>query len=356
MTTRQVVVPLVAAVVGSAITAAAMIAGGTGGAASLARQEGVLPVGGEGHLTANEIYDRAAPSVVFISARSVQPANGGTAFDSTTGTEFNVSTGSGFVVDGDGHVITNAHVVSGVTSVDVTFQDGPTVPAHVIGKDEQTDLAVLAVDASGLKVPPLELGDSSSVRPGDPVVVLGNPTGDSASAGTGRIAAAGRQVETPGGYLIDNVFETDAVIEPATSGGPLLDATGRVVGITSRMPGADNATGYAVPADTARDVVDKIEQAGKVVRPYIGLRGRTTDGGVRVQSVDSGGPCDRAGLHPGDVVEEIDGNHVSDFGELLAEVERHDPGDTVELSVLRDGSRGDIAVRLQERPATIPAG
>jgi putative serine protease PepD len=355
MTTRQVVVPLVAAVVGSAITAAALIAGGSGDP-SLARQQGVLTVGADGHLTANEIYDRAAPSVVFVSARSVQPANGGTAFDTTTGTGFHLSTGSGFVLDGDGHVLTNAHVVSGVTSVEVTFQDGPTVPAHVVGKDEPTDLAVLSVNAAGVNLRPLELGDSSSVRPGDPVVVLGNPTGGSASAGTGRIAAAGRQVEAPGGYLINNVFETDAVIEPSTSGGPLLDDSGHVVGITSRMPGGDGATGYAVPADTAREVVGKIEQSGKVVRPYIGLRCAASAGVVRVAAVTSGGPADKAGIHVGDVIESIDGRPVATIAGLFGQVLRHDPGDAVDLRVLRDGARGTVPVTLLERPATMSSG
>jgi S1-C subfamily serine protease len=350
-------VPLVAAVLGSAITAAAMIAGGGGSGTSLARQQGLLSAGGApGRLTASEIYDRAAPSVVFISARSVQPSNGGTAFDATSGSEFNLSTGSGFVLDEDGHVLTNAHVVSGVTSIDVTFQDGPTVPAHVIGKDEQTDLAVLDVDTRGLNLRPLELGDSSSVRPGDPVVVLGNPTGDLASAGTGRIAAAGRQIEAPGGYLIRNVFETDAVIEPATSGGPLLDAGGRVVGVTARMPGADGGTGYAVPADTARDVVGAIERSGKVVRPYIGLRCSAVRAGVRVSAIYAGGPADQAGIQVGDIIQEIDGRPATSIAGFFGEVDRHSPGDSVDLGVLRGGNRLDVHVTLLERPATVPSG
>jgi putative serine protease PepD len=349
-------VPLVAAVLGSVITAAALVAGGNTGGASLARQQGLLAVGRADRMSANQIYDRAAPSVVYISARSVEPSNGGTAFDSSTGSEFNVSTGSGFVVDDDGHVLTNAHIVSGVTSVDVTFADGPTVAAHVIGKDEQTDIAVLAIDSSGLDLRPLALGDSSSVRPGDQVVVFGNPTGVSASAGTGRIAAAGRAVEAPGGYLIDNVFETDAVIEPATSGGPLLDATGSVIGVTSRMPGGDGATGFAVPANTARDVVGKIEAAGKVVRPYVGLRCAVVAGGVQVSAVYVGGPADKAGIHVGDVVESIDGHPVTSPAALFREVDGHAPGDVVELGVQRDGSRGPVHVTLLERPATMSSG
>jgi S1-C subfamily serine protease len=351
-------VPLVAAVLGSAITAAAMIAGGGGGGASLVRQQGLLPVGGRADsLSANEIYDRAAPSVVYISARSVQPGNGGTAFDSSTGSEFNVSTGSGFVLDGDGHVLTNAHVVNGVTSVDVTFQDGPTIAARVIGKDEQTDIAVLAVDnTSGVDLQPLTLADSGSVKTGDPVVVLGNPTGVRASAGSGRIAAEGREVEAPGGYLIDNVFETDAVIEPATSGGPLLDSDGRVVGITSRMPGEDSGTGFAVPSNTVHDVVSKIEETGKVVRPYIGLRGADGEGGVQVTAVSTDGPADKAGIHTGDVIESIDGHPVTSLAALFRDIDSHGPGEEVELGVLRDGARGDVQVTLLERPATISSG
>ena len=349
--------PLVAAVLGSAITAAAMVAGGGSGSASLASRQGLLPGGGGDRLSSNEIYDRAAPSVVYVRGRSVQPGTGGTAFDSATGSEFNLSTGSGFVIDGDGHVVTNAHVVSGVTAVQVTFQDGPTVPAHVIGKDEQTDLAVLALDPpADLDLHPLEFGDSAAVRPGDQVVAVGNPTGMQANAGSGRIAAAGQRIEAPGGYLIDGVFETDAVIEPASSGGPLLGADGRVVGVTFRLPGEGETSGYAVPANVARDVVGKLEDAGKVVRPYIGLRATPVSGGVQVTHVKSGGPAEQSGIQTGDVIESIDGRPVTTLGELFGEVDDHSPGQSVELGVLRDGARGDVEVHLLERPATAQSG
>jgi S1-C subfamily serine protease len=350
VTTRQVAVPLVAAVLGSALTAAGMVVGG-GGSAPLARQQGLLA---SGHLTANDIYERAAPGVVFIRARSVQP--GAEAFQADAGSELAVSTGSGFVVDDSGHVVTNAHVVNGVTAVQVTFPDGPTVPAHVLGKDQQTDLAVLAVNAAGLDLHPLELGDSGSVRPGDPVVAVGNPTGLQVTAGTGRIAAAGREVEAPGGVLIDGVFETDAVIEPATSGGPLIGGDGRVVGITSRMPGDDGATAYAVPADTVRDVLGQIEETGKVVRPYAGLRGTPARDGVHVTAVYADGPAARAGIHSGDVIEAIQGRRVRTLGDLFGEIDRRSPGQTVELRVMRNGSRGDVKLELVQRPATTSGG
>jgi S1-C subfamily serine protease len=350
MTTRQVAVPLVAAVLGSALTIAAMQAGG-GSGSPVSRQGLLASNASDNTLSTGEIFDRASPSVVYIRARTVAP--GSNAFDAEAGSDLSVSTGSGFVVDDDGRLLTNAHVINGVTAVQVTFADGRTVPAHVVGKDEQTDLAVLAVDPDGLDLRPLELGDSSHVQVGDQVVVVGNPNGLQPGAGTGRIAAEGQRVEAPGGYVISGVFATDAVIEPASSGGPLIGGDGRVVGITSRM---DGANAFAVPANTARAVVSEIERSGKVIRPYIGLRGTSGDGGVQVTEVQADGPAGRAGIQAGDVIEAIDGKALTSYSELLVEVDRHAVGDTVRLSVLRNGSRGDVEVTLDQRPATLASG
>ena len=231
MTRRKLAVPMVAALVGGAVTAAGMLAGSSGNNA-VGRQQGLLALDSGESFSAAELYERAAPSVVSISARTVQP--GAAAFQTATGGEIGVSTGSGFVLDEDGRIVTNAHVVSGVTAVQVTFPDGQMVQAEVIGKDEETDLAVLRVAPGRLDLRPLELTDSETAQPGDRVVAIGNPTGLQAIAGTGRISGAERRIEAPGGYVIDGLLETDAVIEPATSGGPLMGADGRVVGITSQ--------------------------------------------------------------------------------------------------------------------------
>jgi S1-C subfamily serine protease len=349
MTTRQVAVPLVAAVLGSAITAAALLAGGSSG--SRISGQGLLATSAPAEMNTTEIYDRAAPSVVYIRAQTVKP--GATAFEAEAGSQLALSTGSGFVLDKDGHVLTNAHVISGVTSVSVTFADGHTAAAHVVGKDEQTDLAVLAVDPNGLDLRPLELGDSSAVQPGDQVVAVGNPNGIQPGAGTGRIDAADQQIEAPDGYVISGVFATDAVIEPASSGGPLMGSDGRVVGITSRM---DGRSAFAVPANTVRSVVQEIESAGKVVRPYIGLRGVAEHGGVQVTKVHPNGPADTAGIRAGDVIESIDDKPAATYPDLLVEVARHAPGDAVKLSVVRDGMRSDVTITLAERPATLPGG
>jgi S1-C subfamily serine protease len=351
MTRRQLAVPMVAALLGGAVTAAGMLAGANGTSA-VGRQQGLLALdSGSETFSAAELYRRAAPSVVSISARTVQP--GATAFQTATGGEIGVSTGSGFVLDEDGRIVTNAHIVNGVTDVQVTFPDGQMVAAQVIGKDEETDLAVLRVAPDRLDLRPLELADSHAAQPGDRVVAVGNPTGLQAIAGTGRISAAERRVEAPGGYVIDGLLETDAVIEPATSGGPLLGADGRVVGITSRL-GED--TGYAVPADVARDVLAELEDSHKVIRPWLGVRGREAPGGLAVIDVSAGGPADRASLHAGDVVQSIDGVEVRTFAELLDHVEQRSVGDTVQLQVLRSGAPLELSIRLDERPATLPAG
>ena len=237
MTRRQLAVPMVAALLGGAVTAAGMLAGSSG-SSGLSRQQGLLALDQADPLTSTEIYERVSPGVVAVRARTVQPAAG--AFEARTGSEFSISSGSGFVLDGDGRIVTNAHVVSGVTSVQVTFADGRSVSAEVMGKDEETDLAVLAVDPDEApQLNPLELGDSDAVEPGDQALAIGNPSGFAATAGTGRVAAADQRIEAPGGYVIEGVFRTDAVIEPGTSGGPLLGADGRVIGVTSMMAGDD---------------------------------------------------------------------------------------------------------------------
>jgi putative serine protease PepD len=348
MTRRQLAVPILAALLGSAVTAAAIMAG-DGSSGTITRQQGLLSLEPEEQLSSSEIYDRAAPGVVAVRATSVQPG----AFQSSSGSELNVSSGSGFVLDGDGRVVTNAHVVTGVTGVQVTFPDGPTVAASVIGKDEETDIAVLAVPPEGLNLRPLELGDSDAVHPGDRVLAVGNPTGAGATAGSGRISAADRRIEAPGGYVIDGLFETDAVIAPPSSGGPLLGPDGRVIGITSRL---EDDTAYAIPANVARDVLAQLEEHHKVIRPYIGVRGRAIGAGVEMVDVHAGGPAARAGLRTGDVVIALDGVDVNTLGGLFDEVERRSVGDSVELAVLRDGAVLELAVRLEERPATVPAG
>jgi S1-C subfamily serine protease len=275
------------------------------------------------------------------------------------------------VIDDEGHVLTNAHVVSGATDVRVRFPDLRDASARIVAKDEETDLALLAVDVEGLDIEPLELGDSDQVRTGDRAVALGNPSGLETIAGTGIVSGPRERILTGAGYVLEDVIRTDAVIEPGTSGGPLIGADGRVIGITSRIDVAADAIGFAVPANTIKDVLAQLEESYKLIRPWLGVRGRTIDPsqpapdgdgttGVLVLAVDPGSPAESAGLRGqeggSDVIDSIDGRPVRRLDELLAEIARHEPGDTVELGVLRDGSHSEVPVTLAERPATLPAG
>jgi S1-C subfamily serine protease len=355
MMRRQLAVPVVAALLGGAVTAAALTATNTGTSTG-PRQQGLLTSsGGEELLTVREIFDRSAPSVVAIRASAVRAAPFESARTAAApGDAF--STGSGFVLDDDGHIVTSARVVSGVTDVHVTFADLRVLPAKVVGKDEETDLAVLWVDPQEADLRPLELGDSAAVHPGDKAVAIANPLGSGATAGTGRVAAARSRVETPGGVVLRDVIETDALVEPATAGGPVMGSDGRVIGITSGI-----SPGYAVASNTAKDVLAQLKTNHKLIRPYLGIRGRTTREGVLLLSVYPGGPAAQAGLQGtdsggGDVIEAIDGRAVTALTDLLAEVDRRTPGETVRLTVLRNGSRGDVEVTLMERPASLPAG
>jgi S1-C subfamily serine protease len=364
---------MVAAVLGSAITAVAITASGDEGGAS--RQAGLLAASSEvdERLSVKEIYDRTAPAVVHVQARGVQPTVGAP-FEGGAGPAEGITTGSGFVLDEEGRLVTSARVVSGVTDLRVTFANLRAVPARVIGKDEETDLAVLQVDPDGLDLRPLELGDSGAVQPGDQAVLVANPSGLGTTAGTGMIVAARESIETPAGVVLRDVLETDAVIEPAAAGAPLMGADGRVIGISSGTSPGPDGLGIAVPSNTVKSVLAQLQERHKVIRPYIGLRGRTITGaqtasagetgeggGVLVLGVYPGSPSEIAGLQGtesggGDVIKAIDGEEVASLPELLAEIAGHEPGDTVRLTVQRDGSLGEVVVRLTERPASLPSG
>jgi S1-C subfamily serine protease len=225
---------------------------------------------------------------------------------------------------------------------------------------------VLRVEPEGLDLRPLELGDSDAVRPGDQAVAMANPSGLQPTAGTGVISSAERRMETSSGMVVQDVIETTAVIAPATSGGPLMGEDGRVIGISSGGRAEGGGLGVAVPSNDAKVVLAQLQERHKVIRPYLGLRGRTAsaadDGeGVLVTGVYPGSPAEQAGLQGtdtggGDVVEAIDGEPVASLHELLGEVAERQPGDSVTLRIRRDGSRGEVSVTLAERPATVPAG
>jgi len=369
---------LAAGVLGGVVTAAALLGAGAMDdrmprtvvqSPLLGAAAGTVAAGASG-LTVRDIYRRAAPGVVFVRARTLQ--GGPSPFDLAQRSE-NLATGSGFVIDGDGRLLTNAHVVAGATDIRVTFSDDRTVPARVIGKDEDTDLALLEVEPEGLELRPLELGSSASVQVGDPTVAIGNPFGLDRTLTTGVVSAKQRRIVAPSGFSIDNVIQTDAAINPGNSGGPLIDAAGRVVGINSQIAtGGSVGIGFAVPVDTAKAIIPELQAHHTVSHAYLGIRGGEGDPlvsldeggapGVAVQEVDPRGPAARAGIlgdgavAGGDVIVAVDGQPVRSMADVDDVVTRHRPGDGLAVRLLRDGAELTVQVELTERPASVPIG
>jgi putative serine protease PepD len=274
------------------------------------------------------------------------------------------STGSGFLIDHDGDILTNFHVIEGAdrrTGVTVRFEDDIIRHAVVVGVDQDNDLAVLKADMRGLpSVRPLSLGDSSSVRVGDPTLAIGNPFGLDRTLTSGIVSALQRQIQAPNGFSIDNVIQTDAPINPGNSGGPLLNAIGRVIGINSQIAtgGSDGSIGiaFAVPINTARPLVHRISTESAVRLAYLGVSGvpAPNAAGVVVQQANPGGPAASAGLKRGDVIKQVGGRPTKSMGDVDAVVEPRQPGDAVQVEVDRAGRNRLFTVTLGSQALPAP--
>ena len=362
---RTVAVAIVSAVLGGAAGGALVLAVDDGGGGTAAPQEAPRaaqqrPLSEDrGALTPAAIYRRDAPGVVFISAEVVQRTQ--SPFDLFPQEQRGESTGTGFLIDDEGSILTNAHVVQDATAIAVRYADGQTVRARLRGIDPSTDLALLVVEPRRGRVRPLELGTSRAVQVGDPTVAIGNPYGLDLTLTTGVISAKARRIEAPNGFEIEDVLQTDAAINPGNSGGPLIDARGRVIGINSaiRTGGAGGGSvgiGFAVPIDTARRILPQLRETGRVERPYLGVTTATADRGAFVQDVLPAGPADRAGLRPGDVITSLAGDPVRSAEDIPTLVERRKPGDRVAIEVLRQGEERTVEAELGSRAEAMGAG
>ena len=364
---RRSVVPLLAALagglVGGGVVAALDDDGGGGGTRTVVQQ---APIGGGGEgLDAASIYKRDGPGVVFIVSEVVEPAQ--TPFDFGVPQQRGQATGTGFVLDDDGTILTNAHVVENATNVVVRFSDQKTARAQIRGRDRSSDLALLKVDPKGLDLRPLTLGTSAGVKVGDPTVAIGNPFGLERTLTTGVVSALQRRIEAPDGFEITNVIQTDAAINPGNSGGPLIDASGRVIGINSaiRTGGSGEGNigiGFAVPIDTAKRVLPTLREGKDVERAYLGVTSATVtpelnlrvDRGAVVQDVAPLSPADEAGIGIGDVIVKLGGEDVRSTDDVTRIVDRHEPGDEVDVEVVRAGKRERAKVKLAKRPTMTP--
>jgi S1-C subfamily serine protease len=335
----------------------------------------------EGRRTVNAIYREEGRGVVSVEAQGVSSES-----DSPFGLpdRGGAASGSGFVVDEDGTILTNAHVVEGADQVRVRFgEDGDAVDAEVVGEDADSDLAVLEVDPEGLDLVALPLGDSSSAQVGDPVVAIGNPFGVGRTVTTGIVSAIGRQIEAPSGFAIDNALQTDASINPGNSGGPLLDAQGRVIGINSQIAtggsgGGSVGVGFAVPVDTVKKLLPELRRGEEIERAYLGIEmadvtediaaklDLPVEDGALIQAVQPGTPAADAGLRGGrptadgilaggDLLTEVDGERIEAPADVAAAIADDGPGDEVEVTYYRGENERSTTVTLGERPASVDA-
>jgi putative serine protease PepD len=298
-------------------------------------------------LSARDIYRQAADSVAYITARQAQGS----------------ATGTGFVVDADGLIVTNEHVVDGSSDITVKLGDGKAQRADVVGQDKSTDLALLKIDTGGTKLTPLKLADSSKVQIGDATFAIGNPFGLEDTLTTGVVSATERQISAPDGFSINGVLQTDAALNPGNSGGPLLNDQGEVIGVNSQIEssssgngssaGSNTGVGFAIPSNTVRKVIASLQEGGEVSHAYLGVS--TSDasgGGATVESVSAGGPAASAGLREGAVIVGVDDVTVVSSDDLIAAIDGHRPGDQVKLKVRSSSGTDTVTAKLGERPAS----
>ena len=309
--------------------------------------------------TIGQIYDRASVAVVEIAVTS-----GGSSFGDP-GTR---AQGSGFVFDRKGHIVTNQHVVAGGGSIMVTFANGTVRAAQLVGTDPSTDLAVIKVGAPESLLEPLQFGDSSAVVVGDVVLAVGSPFGLEGTITSGIVSALHRQMTAPNNFTITDTIQTDAAINHGNSGGPLLDRRGRVIGVNAQIEsdsGGSDGVGFAIPSNTVRSIARQLIESGEVRHAYLGITMVAVPGGVAVTKVTGDTPAAKAGLQAatgtqtvdglerptgGDVVVEFAGQKVTSPAALQSAVDARRPGDTVTVTILRNGERRTIEVTLAVRP------
>ena len=349
------------------------------------RVEVVEGIGTEGGFNPGEVYKRLSPGVVTV----ISIFEGGTSLFEDEGEG---GQGSGFVLDEDGYVVTNAHVVT--TEADATgggaeradevfveFADGNRVPAEIVGDDPNVDVALLKVDPEGLRLTPLELGTPEAITVGEPVAAIGSPFGEPQSLTIGVISALDRNIQSLTEFQIGNAIQTDAPINPGNSGGPLLDADGRVIGINAQIrsrSGGGEGVGFAIPVDAVRRSVRELRGKGRVDYGYLGVSTLIlwpqlaerldlgVSGGALVQAVEDGSPAEDAGIEPGDdeitfqgqpdittggdVIVGVNGRRLTRRDDLADVISSMSTGDRVRLELLHDGERRTVRVTLGRRP------
>jgi S1-C subfamily serine protease len=383
------------ALLASATLTAALVAGCGGGdddgdsgqATTATSTTEVVVASSDGNFNPAEIYERDAPGVVTV----LSIFGSGSAID--LGAQ--AGQGSGFVISDDGEIITNAHVVTSggqnngggnprpARQVYVEFNDRNRVPAEIVGFDPDADVALIKVDPAGLNLRPLQLSDRDEFAVGEPVAAIGSPFGEEQSLSVGIISATDRSIDSLTQFTVDNAIQTDASINPGNSGGPLLDAGGAVIGINQQIEsasGTNSGVGFAIPVTAVRYSLEQLRESGRVEYAYLGVSTQGiwpqlndelnlgTDMGALISDVVPDGPADDAGIQGADGRQDFQGQEIRTGGDViiavnrqrlqaesdLAElISRQRPGQTVTLTVLRDGEEQEIDVELEPRPERV---
>lgn len=315
-----------------------------------------------GALTAVEshtirLFEAAAPSVCYITTTQLRRN-----YFSRNVTEIPSGTGSGFVWDRNGHIVTNFHVIQSANRLQVTLADRTTWPATLVGYAAEKDLAVLKIEAPREKLFPIQVGTSETLRVGQSVYAIGNPFGLDQTLTTGVVSALGREIQSVAGIPIRDVVQTDAAINPGNSGGPLLDSSGRLIGVNTAIyspSGASAGIGFSIPVDAVRWVVPELIRYGRIKRPSMGVEVRSVRSieGVVVYAVTEGGAAERAGIRPlyldrygnvqlGDVIVAVNGQAISAYSDLFLELEKYSPGERIIVTVMRDNERINVPLSL----------
>jgi S1-C subfamily serine protease len=332
----------------------------------------------------NQIYRSAAPGVVQVTSTNVVKLDNtdpfGFQIPGFPQQETQRALGSGFVIDKAGHIVTNYHVIAGARSVEVSFSNHDSMKARIVGKDPSTDIALLKVDARSRALTPLTLGDSDTVRVGDSVVAIGNPFGLDRSVTAGIVSALQREIQAPNSYAIDHVIQTDAAINHGNSGGPLLNANGRVIGVNAQIEtgsagaaGGNVGIGFAIPINTVRTVVAQLLKSGSVAHASLGVRGTAitpeiaslfhfpVSHGVLIAEVKAGSGAAKAGLRGattqavvagetwpigGDLIVKADGQTIGSLARLREVIAMKKPGDTMQLEIYRGTKKMTLDVEL----------
>lgn len=329
---------------------------------------------------AEALYEQTSPGVVEIKSR-ISPSGSGEAesplspfgeesesqgspFGGEAESSGSMATGSGFEVDEEGDIVTAAHVVNEASSVEVILQDGTELKAEVLGIDDASDLAVIRIDPQGVELHPLELADSSALKVGASVAAIGAPFEYAWSFSTGIVSGLDRTIQAPNGFSVSHAIQTDAAVNPGNSGGPLLDADGKVVGVVDQIAtdgSADQSSGvgFAVPSSLVSAELEQLEAGEQVGHPYLGVAtASSTEGaaGAMVAEVVQGSPAAEAGLRQGDLITELDGEAIDGTEALIGAIAAHEPGETVTLTVERDSREASLKVTLGIQPSESAAG